>query len=227
MDNAPSIIKICGVQNQCIYNACLQYGVDYIGFVFYNGSNRYVDPFQSTLLSDLKDVSLRKIEHVGLFVNHDADDMARILDHVPIDIIQLHGTETPKEVMAIAARFQRPVIKAIGVNHEGDVESIAAYEGICDLLIIDAKPDHGFGGSGKIFEWSLMDHIKLKTPWLLAGGLTPQNIAQARAYFSAPAFKGTKPIGYDVSSGVEDENGLKSPAKIKAFVQAARGSISQ
>ncbi len=136
------------------------------------------------------------------------------------DWLQLHGSETPERVLALRASFGLPILKAVGVAAKSDLDRAAAYEGVADRLLFDAKPPKDAaapGGNGLIFDWLLLHDDagrSGKKDWLLSGGLTPQNIGEALRLTGAP--------GVDVSSGVEDAPGVKNVEKIAAFISAAR-----
>jgi len=132
-------------------------------------------------------------------------------------MLQLHGKETPERVAEVKARYGLPVMKAIGVADAADMEQISFYTGIADQLLIDAKPPKGSvlpGGNGLAFDWRLLAGRRWATPWMLAGGLTPENVAQA------VQLTGAKQV--DVSSGVESQSGVKDHDKISAFCDATR-----
>ena len=136
--------------------------------------------------------------------------------------MQLHGSETPARVKQIGELFARPTMKAIGVATRADLAAAEAYEGVADTLLIDAKPPKDAvlpGGNGRPFDWSLTRDFHAPVPWLLSGGLEPDNVAAAIALSGAR--------GVDVSSGVESAPGVKDPAKIRAFVAAARRAFAR
>jgi phosphoribosylanthranilate isomerase len=149
----------------------------------------------------------------------DAEDAAldALCAAVPLDMLQLHGDESPERVAQVKARYGLPVMKAIGVAGAGDLAAIDAYAGVADQLLIDAKPPPGAtrpGGNALAFDWRLIEGRDWPLPWLLAGGLTPENVAQAVARTGARQV--------DVSSGVEAAPGQKDAARIRAFIEAAR-----
>jgi phosphoribosylanthranilate isomerase len=143
-----------------------------------------------------------------------------ILSEVPIDMLQLHGHETPARVTDVRARYGLPVMKALGVADAADLAQIDTYGAVADQLLIDAKPPRGAdlpGGNGLSFDWRLIAGRDWPRPWMLAGGLTPDNVAQAIALTGAQQV--------DVSSGVEAAPGQKDPARIAAFIAQARGGV--
>ena len=154
---------------------------------------------------------------VGLVVNADDALLDAILAEVPLDMLQLHGSESVARVAEIKARYGLPVMKAVGVAGEDDLEALADYGRVADQLLVDAKAPKGAalpGGNGLAFDWRLVANRRWPCPWMLAGGLTPANVAEAVALTGAPQV--------DVSSGVESAPGVKDPARIAAFVAAAQ-----
>jgi phosphoribosylanthranilate isomerase len=151
---------------------------------------------------------------VGLVVDPDEATLAQ-LDTLPLDMVQLHGRETPERIAAIRSRLGLPVMKAVGIASADDLAKLDAYEAVADQILCDAKPAMGPlpGGTGLSFDWRLIAARRWRKPWMLAGGLSPDNVAEAVAMTGASQL--------DVSSGVEDAPGIKSPAKIEAFLAAA------
>ncbi len=206
-------VKICGLNDAEGYDAAQQAGADYIGFVFYPPSPRAVTPGQAAALAARGGPARR----VGLLVDASDDEIAGILAAVPLDILQLHGEETPARAAALRQRFGLPVMKALGIAEPADLARLADYAPAVDMFLLDAKPPPGAtlpGGNAASFDWALLAGQAIPLPWLLAGGLTPDNVADAIAQSGAP--------GVDVSSGVERARGVKDPARIRAFIQAAR-----
>lgn len=208
-------IKICGLTTRQTVAAGLEASADMLGFVFFARSPRFVTVEDAT---NLAAPARGRARIVALTV--DADDAAldAIVAALAPDLIQAHGRETPERCAAIGARTGVPVMKALGVAEAGDLAATPAYAGACARLLIDAKPPKGAalpGGNGVPFDWRLVAGFSPGVPWLLSGGLTPANVAEALALTGAP--------GVDVSSGVESAPGVKDPAQIAAFVKAARG----
>lgn len=209
-------VKICGLNDPGGVTAAVDGGADYIGFVFYPPSPRAVTTAAATgLLSNVPE----RIKAVGLFVDAKDADIAAVLDHVTLDILQLHGQETPERVATIRTRFGLPVLKAIKVAGKADLDQAAAYEGVADMLLYDAKAptemkDALPGGNGLTFDWTLLAGRPHGKPWMLSGGLDADNVAEA--------IRIARPPAVDVSSGVEFEPGRKNPAAIKAFLDAAK-----
>ncbi len=206
-------VKICGLNTAETIAAAVEGGAAYLGFNFYPSSPRAVTPETAACLAAAVPANVAK---VALVV--DAED--RLLDEIAEalspDIFQLHGRETPERAAAIKARNGRRVMKALSIATEADVAAARAYEGVADLLMFDAKPPPGGlpGGNGLPFDWRLLKDARWSVPWMLAGGLTPDNVAEA--------IRSTGATRIDVSSGVEDRPGVKSPEKIRRFLAAAR-----
>jgi phosphoribosylanthranilate isomerase len=155
----------------------------------------------------------------GLLVDAKDATIAAILKAVPLDLLQLHGSESPERVAAVKARFGLPVMKVVKLRQAGDLEAVGPFLAVADRLLFDAKPpaemtDALPGGNALAFDWTLLSGTTWPLPWMLAGGLTPENVARAVALSGAPAV--------DVSSGVEDAPGKKNPQKIRAFLAAAQ-----
>lgn len=208
-------VKICGLTRSQDVSAAISAGASYLGFVFFPRSPRNLGLEQARgLMMDVPPGVMK----VALVV--DADDAAldAICTALPVDMLQLHGHESPARVAGIRAAFGLPVMKAVGVATPGDLPQLIDYGTVADQLLIDAKPPKGAalpGGNGVAFDWRLIANRRFLRPWMLAGGLTPANVAEAIR------LTGAKQV--DVSSGVEAEPGLKDPARLHAFVRAAQG----
>lgn len=208
-------IKICGLRDAAGVDAAVAAGVAYVGFVFYPASPRAVTAVQATPLA------LRVppgIARVALVVDPDDATLDALLRDVPIDMIQLHGHETPDRVTEVRRLTDLPVMKAVGVAGPQDLPALATYEAVADQILVDAKPPDGAvlpGGNGVAFDWSLIAGRRWTVPWMLAGGLTPATVAEAVAQTGARQV--------DVSSGVESAPGVKDAGSIRAFVAAVRG----
>lgn len=208
-------VKICGLRTEADVAAAAAAGAAYAGFVFFPKSPRHLEVAAARELALAAPVGLAK---VALVV--DATDAAldAIVEAVPLDMLQLHGHETPDRVAEVRARYGLPVMKAVGVADEGDLAALFDYSTVADQLLIDAKPPKGAalpGGNGLAFDWRLVAQRRWLRPWMLAGGLTPANVAEA--------IRLTNARQVDVSSGVESAAGVKDHAKMAAFVAAARG----
>ncbi|CUH60356.1 phosphoribosylanthranilate isomerase [Thalassobacter stenotrophicus] len=208
-------VKICGLCRPEDVTAVADAGASYGGFVFFPKSPRNVSIAQARDLALGAPVGLAK---VALVVNADDAMLDAITAEVPLDMLQLHGSESPARVAEVKARYGLPVMKAVGVGGPEDLAAIDVYAEVADQLLIDAKPPKGAdlpGGNGLAFDWQLLAGRKYwSVPWMLAGGLTPHNAAEAVLR------TGTRQL--DVSSGVESAPGVKDAAQIAAFVAAAQ-----
>jgi phosphoribosylanthranilate isomerase len=210
------VAKICGLKTPEAVRAAIDGGAGLVGFVFYARSPRATDPANVKRLGALVPAHVRK---VGLIVDETDDRIAEILAGCDLDVLQLHGHETPQRVAEVRAKFGKRVIKVLSVSTAEDLSTVAAYEPVVDDLMFDAKPPKSMagalpGGNALSFDWTLLSGRSFRKPWLLAGGLTPDNVAEAIRITGAPMV--------DVSSGVEDRPGEKNPSKIKAFLDAVR-----
>ena len=208
--------KICGLNAPDAVAAAVAGGAGHIGLVFYPPSPRYVTPSRAALLA--AEVP-RAVGKVGLFVDAADDTLAAALDEVDLDLLQLHGDESVDRVAAVRERFGVPVMKAIRVSCESDVAAADAYAEVADWLLFDARapaerPGALPGGNALAFDWRLLAGRRWAVPWMLSGGLDAGNVAEAVGVAGARAV--------DVSSGVEDRRGHKSPGKIADFLAAVR-----
>ncbi len=212
-------VKICGLSTAATLDAALEAGADMVGFVFFPKSPRHIDWATARALGRQ---ARGHATIVALSVDADDDTLKRIVDALSPDLMQLHGSETPERVKEIGELCARPTMKAIGVAARADLAQAGPYEGVADTLLIDAKPPRGAalpGGNGRPFDWSLTRDFHARGPWLLSGGLDPDTVAAAIALSQAR--------GVDVSSGVESAPGVKDPARIRAFVAAARRAFAR
>lgn len=206
-------VKICGLTSARDLEGAARAGANYAGFVFFEKSPRNLSFDAARALAFAAPVGLAK---VALMVDPDDAMLDAVLAQVPIDMIQLHGAESPERVAVLRARHGLPVMKAVGIASAADVSKLATYEAVADQLLVDAKPapDAALpGGNGLSFDWRLIAGRAWAKPWMLAGGLTPANVAQAIRLTGAQQV--------DVSSGVEASPGVKDPALMDAFVRAA------
>ncbi|SEK54648.1 phosphoribosylanthranilate isomerase [Roseivivax marinus] len=211
---APVRVKICGLTREADMEAAAEAGAAYGGLVFFPRSPRHVEIPRARDLALAAPVGLAK---VGLMVDPEDTLLDDILAQVPLDMIQLHGRETPERVAEVRARTGLPVMKAVGVAGPEDVARIGSYARVADQVLVDAKAPKDAalpGGNGLAFDWRLVAGARIAVPWMLAGGLTPDNVAEAVAMTGAAQV--------DVSSGVESAPGLKDPDRIRAFVTAAQ-----
>lgn len=209
-------VKICGLTATEQVQAAATAGARYVGFVFFPKSPRHLAVPKAADLAGHVPLGIAK---VALTVNATDAELDHILASVPLDMLQLHGKESPARVSEVKARYGLPVMKAIGVADQADLAQIDVYSQVADQLLIDAKPPKEAalpGGNGLSFDWRLLAGRKYwQCPWMLAGGLTPENVAEAIRMTGAQQV--------DVSSGVESAPGIKDAEKVRAFVSAAGG----
>lgn len=208
-------VKICGINSRAGLEAAVNNGARYVGFIFYPPSPRYVAPEDAAQLAALVPPHVTK---VGVFVDPDPMQIDDTLLHVPLDMLQFHGTESPRNMDELRITFRLPVVKAIKVADSADIDQAAAFEGHVDYLMFDAKPPASQpgllpGGNALSFDWTLLKGRTWKTPWFLSGGLHAGNLAEAVRESGAAIV--------DVSSGVELRPGLKDPDKIAEFLTLA------
>ena len=202
-------MKICGVTTEAAFDACLQAGVDWIGFVFFAASPRCLTPGAAALLSHRAPGGPGR---VGLFVDPTDDEISATLDSVALSALQLYAA--PARIGAIRARFGVPVWRAVGVASAAELPEGA---GVASCLVVEAKPPAGAdrpGGNGAALDWTMLAGWEPGAPWMLAGGLTQGNVGRAILQSGAQAV--------DVSSGVESAPGVKEPGLIAGFVAQAR-----
>ncbi|WP_028878333.1 phosphoribosylanthranilate isomerase [Terasakiella pusilla] len=210
-----TLVKICGLKTPEDAHVAIQAGADYLGCVFFPPSPRNVDAMTAAEVFDM--IGDADVERVGLFVDPSDDELMAVLNHARLDVIQLHGKESPTRVEEVRQTFALPVMKALAIETKEDVIAAKAYDGVADLLLFDAKPPKGAtrpGGNAIAFDWNLLKGTDWSVPWMLAGGLTVANVKDAVAQSGAKAV--------DVSSGVEAEKGVKSPELIQAFLDAVK-----
>lgn len=209
-------VKICGLREAEHVDAAVVAGADLTGFVFFERSPRNVSIAEAAALTARVPTGIRK---VALVVDAADALLQAIVAGAGIDTLQLHGSETPARTREIRDTFGLGVIKALPVATAEDLAAAEAYVGAADMFLFDAKPPKDAdrpGGNAHTFDWSLLAGQDMPLPWLLAGGLTPDNVAAALRITGAPLV--------DVSSGVEDAPGRKSSDKIRAFIAAAKGA---
>ena len=207
-------VKICGLKTAEAVDAAVAGGADYIGLVFFAPSPRNVDVATARVLADR---ARGKAKVVALLVDPSDGLVEQVVAQVSPDIIQLHGSETPERVTAIRLATGRPVMKAIKVETADDAAGALSYVGQADLVLFDAKAPKGAllpGGNGVAFDWAVLDGVKDRVTYMLSGGFTPENVAEAIRVTGAGAV--------DVSSGVERRPGEKDPELIRRFLQAAK-----
>ncbi|MCF6316801.1 MAG: phosphoribosylanthranilate isomerase [Marinosulfonomonas sp.] len=208
-------VKICGLSEARHVAAAVAAGAGYLGFVFFEKSPRNVTIAQARDLAVEVPIGVAK---VALTVDADNAMLDAICDAVPLDMLQLHGSESVERVAEVKRRYGLPVMKAVGVADEGDLAMLDAYGHVADQLLVDAKPPKGAvlpGGNGLAFDWRLIANRRWFAPWMLAGGLTPDNVAEA------VLLTGARQV--DVSSGVESAPAVKDSELIAGFIAAAQG----
>lgn len=210
----PVSVKICGLATVDDVRACADAGANYMGLVFFEKSPRNITIPAARELALAAPLGLAK---VALVVNPSDAELDAITATVPLDMLQLHGRETPERVAEVKARYGLPVMKAVGIADGDDLPKLESYFGVADQILVDAKPPKGGelpGGNGLSFDWRLIAGRRWPCPWMLAGGLTPENVAEA------VKMTGAKQV--DVSSGVEDAPGQKNAELTQKFVQSSR-----
>ena len=212
----PIEVKLCGLNTPEAMDAAVSAGADMIGLNFYPPSPRAVTTEEGARLAQRAGARVRK---AGLLVNPDDELLIRVTQSVPLDLLQLHGAIPPERVAEIRARFGLPVMLALPIAREEDLDAVTPFEPVADRFLFDAKPPKTMkdalpGGNAISFDWQLLAGRSFRRPWMLAGGLTTDNVAQAVEISGAKAV--------DTASGVEEAPGKKSAEKIKAFVAAAR-----
>ncbi|KIC43673.1 N-(5'-phosphoribosyl)anthranilate isomerase [Ruegeria sp. ANG-S4] len=207
-------VKICGLTAPEHVRAAVDAGARYLGFNFFPKSPRFASIEKAAALAQDVPAGVAKVALTVNFTDAQIDD---IVAGAPLDMLQLHGAETPERVLEVKQRYGLPVIKAIGIADAEDLAAIDLYADAADQLLIDAKPPKNSelpGGNGLPFDWRLLAERKYwRTPWMLSGGLNPENVAEA--------IKMTGANQVDVASGVESAPGKKDAQKIRDFIQAA------
>ena len=202
-------IKICGITNREDAEIAMAAGADALGFVMYRKSPRFVEPaVVKTIVAGLPLFVLP----IGVFVNEEPERVRALMDDCGLVLAQLHGDESA----VYCQQLGRPVLKALRLKDRGTFLALAEFQGRANVrgFLIDTFSDQAYGGTGKTVDWTLAQEAARSTPIILAGGLTPANVAEAIAH--------VRPYGVDVSSGVEQSPGKKDPDKVKAFIHAAR-----
>ncbi len=218
-------VKICGIRSLDIYHHCAELGVDWVGFVFFAASPRHLSLAEARDLAAQADREIdphRRPRRVVLCVDASDDELADFIAAARPDMLQLHGSETAVRVREIKAKFSLPVMPVIKVASQADVEQAAGFADCADWVLFDAAPHAAEdtdgpalpGGMGQSFDWRYLAEVKLPVPFMLAGGLIADNVAEAVSLTNAPCV--------DVSSGVEKNRGEKSKSAISAFVKAAK-----
>jgi len=207
-------VKICGLTDPADIPAAIVAGASYLGFNFFPKSPRYIDLEAAAFMAASVPVGVGK---VGLTVDADDATLDLLTTSVPLDFLQLHGKESPARVAEVKERYGLPVIKVVGISGPEDVTQIDFYGKVADQILVDAKPPKGAdrpGGNAVAFDWKLIAGRRWPVPWMLAGGLTPENVAEAIR------LTGARQV--DVASGVESAPGVKDPERMRAFIDNAR-----
>lgn len=213
------VIKICGLTTPEALDTALEAGADMVGFVFFTPSPRHIGLEAARLLGARVRGSVIK---VALSVDAGDDELAASIEALAPDMLQLHGKESPDRVVAVRARFGLPVMKALPIAERTDLAAVRRYDKVADRLIFDARAPRAAtrpGGLGQSFDWRILERFASGVPFMLSGGLDPDNVAEALRVTGAP--------GVDVSSGVERAPGEKDLGKIRAFIGAAREAASK
>ncbi len=209
-------VKICGLRSRAEVAAAAQAGADYVGLVFFPQSPRFVSLADAKWICEGAPEGLLR---VALTVDADDDLFEALIAEVAIDMFQLHGAESPERVAQIRQRYGRPVMKAVALADESDLDAVGEYARIADQILVDARPTPESdrpGGNGIAFDWRLVQGLTWRVPWMLAGGLTPENVGEAARLTGATQV--------DVSSGVEYAPGYKDRDRIADFVRAAKAA---
>jgi phosphoribosylanthranilate isomerase len=203
-------VKICGITDTAAMKAAVEAGAAFTGFVFHEKSRNAITPDKAHELAQLVPPHVKK---TGLFVNAGDDELRTIAALVPLDLIQLHGQETPRRVQQIRELTKLPVMMAIRLMTAENLNAVPLYAAVADRLLFDSRAPEGDASGGPI-DWSLLQGRSFAKPWMLAGGLNAQNLTEAVKISGAKAV--------DVSSGVENSSGHKDPAKIREFLDIAK-----
>jgi phosphoribosylanthranilate isomerase len=207
-------IKFCGITNLADAELAVANGAWAIGLILWPGSKRACDPAEAALIArQLR----RKVEIAGVFVNQSLDEVERLADTIGLSLIQLHGDEGPSYAVEIARRTGAKVIKAQSVRLASDVVAVQAFR--TDFHLLDAHREGLRGGTGETFDWDMVRRRSSKTPLILSGGLTPDNVVSA--------IEAVRPFAVDVASGVEASPGVKDPDKLRAFAEAVRSTAQE
>ena len=210
-------VKICGISSPADYQACQAAGARWVGMVYYPGSPRHLDIAELASLADqIETLPSARPQRVLLTVDQTLASLRTLITAARPSFLQLHGQETIGSAINIKSEFGLPIIKMIPIETPSDLAACAQWDGVADWLIFDAKVAKGRrpGGTGHRFDWTILSHYQGRTPWMLAGGLTIDTVAEALTISGASAV--------DVSSGVEYQRGKKDANKIHDFIRAAQ-----
>ena len=210
------LVKICGLSTRETLDAALVAGADMVGFVFFPPSPRHLG---LEVARELGRHAKGRAAKVALTVDADDATLENIVETLRPDLLQLHGKETTARVRDIKAKFGLPVMKVIAVETSADLVTLPGYASVADRILFDARAPKGAtrpGGLGAVFDWQVLANLELELPYMVSGGLTAENVAEA--------VRVTRAGGVDVSSGVESAPGIKDPEMIRAFIRAARAT---
>jgi len=213
------LIKICGLSTPDALDAALDAGADMVGFVFFEPSPRHLGLGAARTLGERVRGRAKK---VALTVDASDDELARLIEALAPDLLQLHGRETPERVVVVRTRFGLPVMKALPIARREDLAPIRIYDKLVDRILFDARAPREAtrpGGLGQPFDWRLLENLDQNLSFMLSGGLDAANVAEALEITRAPAV--------DVSSGLERAPGVKDPDKIRAFIRAVRAAAAK
>lgn len=212
----PLLVKICGLFTRETLDAALAAGADMVGFVFFPPSPRHLG---LEAARELGRQAKGRAAKVALTVDADDATLENIVETLAPDLLQLHGKETTARVRDIKAKFKLPIMKVIAVETGPDLAVLPGYASVADRILFDARAPKGAtrpGGLGAVFDWQLLAGLELQLPYMVSGGLTAANVAEA--------VRVTRAGGVDVSSGVESAPGIKDPEMIRSFIRAARAT---
>jgi phosphoribosylanthranilate isomerase len=205
-------VKICGITRPADAEAAVAHGAWAIGLNHWDGTKRQVDPATA---AEIGQTFKRQAEMVGVFVNPTLEEVIRAVENAELTMVQLHGEEGPSFCAEVARRTGTKVIKAVNVRTAADITAAEAYR--TDYHLLDGFQRDNPGGTGRTFDWDLVAGRRSKIPMILAGGLTPENVAEA--------IEIAHPFAVDVASGVESEPGIKDPEKLRALFEAVPGAV--
>lgn len=209
-----TLIKICGLTRAEDMVKALQLGADMVGLIFDMRSKRYVNVSHAAALASL---ARSRAKSVAVTVNAADDLLEKIMQDVVPDMLQLHGRESRQRCADILARYEKPVIKSIGIASQDDIIALESYGDVTEWCLAERKypASEISGGRGLSFDWGLLQNIQTKNRLMLSGGLNAENVAQA--------IDTARPAAVDVASGVESTPGIKDEEKMAAFIAAVRG----
>ena len=204
-------VKICGLTNLGDALAAAEFGADMLGFNFYLNSTRYLTPQEAASIATRVQPAVLK---VGVFVSATAEEISGIAKAVGLDVIQLHGDEDDNFIRIVGHTTEKPVIKAFRIDTETSIDPVLRSD--ADAVLLDTATIGEFGGSGRAFDWNLVGEDLKNRQVFLAGGLNPENVAEAISV--------VRPYAVDVASGVESAPGIKDPKKVRAFIENAKNA---